>query len=121
MPKTAYELGISDWSSDVCSSDLTARCLVSSHGRGRRGTGVHPGRSDALPREGAPVPGRLRADAQRVGLRDRRSLHGAGDRAQTGRKRGRRSEESRVGKEGVSTGSKRCVQERITKKNRKKA
>src|SRR3546814_1965657 len=25
--KTAYEMRISDWSSDVCSSDLAARCL----------------------------------------------------------------------------------------------
>src|SRR3546814_4110920 len=25
--KTAYEMRISDWSSDVCSSDLIARCL----------------------------------------------------------------------------------------------
>src|SRR3546814_1193578 len=27
MPKTAYEVRISDWSSDVCSSDLTADSL----------------------------------------------------------------------------------------------
>src|SRR3546814_9064810 len=26
--KTAYEMRISDWSSDVCSSDLKLRCLV---------------------------------------------------------------------------------------------
>src|SRR3546814_1117202 len=26
--KTAYEMRISDWSSDVCSSDLFAQCLV---------------------------------------------------------------------------------------------
>src|SRR3546814_5546368 len=30
MQKTAYELRISDWSSDVCSSDLH-RCLVGRH------------------------------------------------------------------------------------------
>src|SRR3546814_2088767 len=29
--KTAYEMLISDWSSDVCSSDLAARELVHSH------------------------------------------------------------------------------------------
>src|SRR3546814_3892259 len=29
MQKTAYELRISDWSSDVCSSDLRCRSLVS--------------------------------------------------------------------------------------------
>src|SRR3546814_9010487 len=33
--KTAYEMRISDWSSDVCSSDLRAR-------RGRRGRGSSP-------------------------------------------------------------------------------
>src|SRR3546814_4077214 len=31
--KTAYEMRISDWSSDVCSSDLMTR----THGRSRRG------------------------------------------------------------------------------------
>src|SRR3546814_10243874 len=29
MQKTAYEMGISDWSSDVCSSDLTPRSIRS--------------------------------------------------------------------------------------------
>src|SRR3546814_4678530 len=32
--KTAYEMRISDWSSDVCSSDLKGAC-----GRGRQGSG----------------------------------------------------------------------------------
>src|SRR3546814_8347196 len=31
--KTAYEMRISDWSSDVCSSDLTARCRLKVIGR----------------------------------------------------------------------------------------
>src|SRR3546814_17523315 len=36
--KTAYELRISDWSSDVCSSDLAvAACLRSLHTRSRGG------------------------------------------------------------------------------------
>src|SRR3546814_7335939 len=30
--KTAYELRISDWSSDVCSSDLTATAFVGEYG-----------------------------------------------------------------------------------------
>src|SRR3546814_12120253 len=30
--KTAYEMRISDWSSDVCSSDLTASCAVEAIG-----------------------------------------------------------------------------------------
>src|SRR3546814_16089368 len=36
--KTAYEMRISDWSSDVCSADLrqvTARAVVTAHGDGR--------------------------------------------------------------------------------------
>src|SRR3546814_3881134 len=38
--KTAYELRISDWSSDVCSSDLRRRRGVESRlARGRRGRG----------------------------------------------------------------------------------
>src|SRR3546814_19527048 len=39
--KTAYEMRISDWSSDVCSSDL----IVDSRGR-TRGTPVEPDRED---------------------------------------------------------------------------
>src|SRR3546814_8251919 len=37
--KTAYEMRISDWSSDVCSSDLRALCLgpASRHRKGTRG------------------------------------------------------------------------------------
>src|SRR3546814_550003 len=34
--KTAYEMRISDWSSDVCSSDLSTRDLVSSRDSGDR-------------------------------------------------------------------------------------
>src|SRR3546814_16109762 len=37
--KTAYEMRISDWSSDVCSSDLT------DHG-GQRGAGLQPEQTD---------------------------------------------------------------------------
>src|SRR3546814_1246828 len=32
--KTAYEMRISDWSSDVCSSDLAEHCLAYGHRRG---------------------------------------------------------------------------------------
>src|SRR3546814_10473226 len=31
--KTAYDVRISDWSLDVCSSDLTSPCLIRSDGR----------------------------------------------------------------------------------------
>src|SRR3546814_17546803 len=42
--KTAYEMRISDWSSDVCSSDLAVAVLApEGHARlHRRGVGLHP-------------------------------------------------------------------------------
>src|SRR3546814_3551081 len=55
--KTAYEMRISDWSSDVCSSDLLCRCgggyhhlssrsraPCASHGAGDQGAGQEGGR-----------------------------------------------------------------------------
>src|SRR3546814_3199525 len=44
--KTAYELRISDWSSDVCSSDLPRPCGLDAHGRaaGARRRSVSPKR-----------------------------------------------------------------------------
>src|SRR3546814_2162760 len=80
--KTAYEMRISDWSSDVCSSDLTARELLQREG-------ILAGSSS----------GTLIAAALRY------------CREQTSPKRvvtlvcdsGNRSEERRVGKECVST------------------
>src|SRR3546814_10648248 len=75
--KTAYEMRISDWSSDVCSSDLLP------FGVGELGEAVDP-----------PVAGeRTRGDA--------RGRHGVG--ACRRQPRRRRSEERRVGKECVST------------------
>src|SRR3546814_2872041 len=73
--KTAYEMRISDWSSDVCSSDLPA-------GAGARGGG----RRHRLQHRGA-----LRRRPQRAGAAECHpaALH--------------RSEERRVGKECVST------------------
>src|SRR3546814_4797220 len=48
--KTAYEMRISDWSSDVCSSDLVAQ-LVGVVAIGRRGTGAGvAGHAEALHR-----------------------------------------------------------------------
>src|SRR3546814_5134255 len=78
--KTAYEMRISDWSSDVCSSDLLS---------------LKPEGLEALPRRysdkslvklGAPLPGDLGSPV----LQTEASL-------------GLRSEERRVGKECVST------------------
>src|SRR3546814_2455057 len=81
--KTAYEMRISDWSSDVCSSDLG-------------GTGGGPG--GALSRAARRIGG-----GPDSGCRFAECRRGA---AGTGRRRpGRspRSEERRVGKECVST------------------
>src|SRR3546814_10130315 len=73
--KTAYELRISDWSSDVCSSDLVPAVL--------------PGVRDRR-RAGAGFPGS--------------GFHSAhGGRQRRDRRRSRRSEERRVGIECVST------------------
>src|SRR5881628_369645 len=55
--KTAYEMSVSDWSSDVCSSDLGARCPPS---RARRAGGTPSG--DRRPR---PVP--VREESRRCG------------------------------------------------------
>src|SRR3546814_2973858 len=89
--KTAYEMRISDWSSDVCSSDLAglpARPRLRAlrrHFRGGRDDGADIPRRPHL---ACPLPRELLA-ARAVDGRDRR------DRA--------RSEERRVGKECVST------------------
>src|SRR3546814_5518162 len=79
--KTAYEMRISDWSSDVCSSDLTRRV---------RGAG----RTLEL-EKGGSEPRTLTDRAKREG-RAIRYLYGRQARPE-------RSEERRVGKECVST------------------
>src|SRR3546814_11352914 len=99
--KTAYEMRISDWSSDVCSSDL-----VGAHRRGQ-----------ALRRRHPPSPAGCAGTARRH-ARQLRALsargsvdvgaYGAAARARglwlgRGARRGRRSEERRVGQECVST------------------
>src|SRR3546814_4901315 len=75
--KTAYEMRISDWSSDVCSSDLRS---------------APPAHVRAAERERAPVESGCDRAASTCGV------HGM---AET--KRAGRSEERRVGKECVST------------------
>src|SRR3546814_9145178 len=48
--KTAYEMRISDWSSDVCSSDLTRTATTSAAAVGARGcSGATSGASSASP------------------------------------------------------------------------
>src|SRR3546814_2037092 len=79
--KTAYELRISDWSSDVCSSDLVARAALLRAAGGEAGVPAH--------RPGAGPGGVAMA-------RKKRRRAAAGRMPQ-------RSEERRVGKECVST------------------
>src|SRR3546814_7897219 len=102
--KTAYEMRISDWSSDVCSSDLRT-CqrgpLAPSQGGRCRGCHFHletskgasPYACDPARRDRSVISGRY---AQRYRLRV--ELSGAMDQLCV-----MRSEERRVGKECVST------------------
>src|SRR3546814_1384021 len=79
--KTAYEMRISDWSSDVCSSDLRLDLGIGRHG------------IDALLAAGAEQLQRgIHMQLRGVEFRDRRAAHQVA-----------RSEERRVGKECVST------------------
>src|SRR3546814_11258103 len=103
--KTAYEMRISDWSSDVCSSDLAWRAVRSRPCR--RGTRRHPP---------ARLPPRPREDRLAEGTELRRATGGAdqsgsGQKPRARRSPGRwlsgaggvpRSAERRVGKECVS-------------------
>src|SRR3546814_9294912 len=82
--KTAYEMRISDWSSDVCSSDLR---------RGRAGGGP-AGLCDCRRDRGGRDAGGLGAGGGGGGFGAWRGPGGGG---------GQRSEERRVGKECVST------------------
>src|SRR3546814_10607495 len=90
--KTAYDMRISDWSSDVCSSDLDAdQRLPFDHGKaalGQAGDGADDGHGEYHGRAGQKPPadgaGVRRPPRGRVGI-------------------GERSEERRVGKECVST------------------
>src|SRR3546814_3027298 len=86
--KTAYEMRISDWSSDVCSSDL-----VEGLGQDRIVIGI--GRFHAPVKAVRPVADIIRRRKQLIV-----SLHGEAAVATIG---GRRSEERRVGKACVST------------------
>src|SRR3546814_10864113 len=95
--KTAYEMRISDWSSDVCSSDLMKKLLKNMAKR-------------ILP-PGVTI--RLRRRNARLAQRDNEmallpALGSAGCFVDIGANVGR-SEERRVGKECVSTGRSRCA------------
>src|SRR3546814_12954095 len=99
--KTAYEMRISDWSSDVCSSDLLAPAADIGPGQGH---GLGPGQRDPLVRS---VGRGVRCHS---GLRCfRRSGPPAPSQppspewSHEPRRSHQRSEERRVGKECVST------------------
>src|SRR3546814_3041272 len=63
--KTAYEVRISDWSSDVCSSDL-ARALAVAAARHRHAAVGEPQHQNAV------VAGEQRIDARAIGVGGRR-------------------------------------------------
>src|SRR3546814_3662915 len=78
--KTAYELRISDWSSDVCSSDLPLEVCAARKDKADRGPRLRGGDDDEIRPTCAAVRGRSCPNPCRA-----------------------RSEERRVGKECVST------------------
>src|SRR3546814_10519543 len=70
--KTAYEMRISDWSSDVCSSDLLLAVALDLGAGGDRqqfmpDVATHPGRLVELDRLGADAADHLAADQHLVG------------------------------------------------------
>src|SRR3546814_6893979 len=91
--KTAYEMRISDWSSDVCSSDLLPPPVFSLHAPTGDAFDFEPLLTEAL------APLRRRATIKRIALRCT---------VPAGLPR-LRSEERRVGKECVSTCRSRCA------------
>src|SRR3546814_11969045 len=108
MQKTAYEMRISDWSSDVCSSELEGDGLeyLGTLTAARRGP---DGAAGALAQGASRRFGYHRAVRRSAGRAfRRRRRRGAGG---TGRSRGRglRSEERRGGEECVSTCSTRWM------------
>src|SRR3546814_8100257 len=81
--KTAYEMRISDWSSDVCSSDLVAQaCHSASKVRMRRGAGRTGEECAARNRARGDASLRTRCRKRRLHRRaarsDRRCCHGRG-------------------------------------------
>src|SRR3546814_16646648 len=62
--KTAYEIRISDWSSDVCSSDLSAAPNLAAVGAALASAAIHS--SQELPRPQACLQHRIDAFADRI-------------------------------------------------------
>src|SRR3546814_5313994 len=95
--KTAYEMRISDWSSDVCSSDLERQpVFIALHPTQRMGKAKSGISGDnAVDRQLPPKRAVGGPEIERAGK-------AAIDRAQPDEQLPDRSEERRVGKEGVS-------------------
>src|SRR3546814_3487784 len=97
--KTAYEMRISDWSSDVCSSDLVEKCGA----RPRPLRRVKPSCHDFLDQqEDGEADEEHRADQRRIRFLVGLDQQLFGDEIKQ-RHQAERSEERRVGKECVST------------------
>src|SRR3546814_16719745 len=99
--KTAYEMRISDWSSDVCSSDLDPEFGKVAYQARQRAIDEHRLAIEDVDRR----IGHFAVDQERHTGALHRLEHGA-EIAEIGdavRRIGRRSEERRVGKECVST------------------
>src|SRR3546814_16257484 len=109
--KTAYEMRISDWSSDVCSSDLDCRHRWSErYARGARGGVSSDHTTDLHCAPDSQQSGLCRLErSQGLGRRLKAHLHRRERRS--GPKRANRSEERSVGKECVRTWSYRGAQE----------
>src|SRR3546814_3277619 len=99
--KTAYELRISDWSSDVCSSDLELALAVERHryGRGIGHRGVAAAVPHAADADTAPLPRILLVELLR-----RRAPVAPGRPQRVEAARQARSEERRGGNECVKDG-----------------
>src|SRR3546814_15923158 len=111
--KTAYELRISDWSSDVCSSDLIAQCCWANEREIEIRTELDAVKTQCIGKAVAPV-----GQVERLGLRNidktpdpegrvddeaAERLGGLSELELPQEVQEIRSEERRVGKEGVST------------------
>src|SRR3546814_18683245 len=117
--KTAYEMRISDWSSDVCSSDLTSS--IDEVGNVVVAPGFGQARLRAIARAAFPTAVGFRGEAGVVGDFVGRDVGGnmfLGAPRRAAFRTGFRSEERRVGNECVSTCRSRWSPYHYTKKNR---